>query len=385
MDVKNSAAFAEKNYAIFEYFITVSPVKIASLKGSFQSHRTRETSMQSLTIIRPDDWHLHLRDGQVLSRTVADTAAQFSRAVVMPNLTPPVVNTQMAIDYKARLDAQNTSLTALMTLYLTDNTSAEEIQKAHDSGVVKAVKLYPAGATTNSDAGVTNIKNIYPAIQRLEELGMPLLVHGEVTQAHVDIFDREKSFIDQHLVPLLEHFPKLKCVFEHITTRDAAQFVAGASDLVAATITPQHLLYNRNDMLVGGIKTHLYCLPVLKRNIHQQALQDAVSEGTKKFFLGTDSAPHAQGAKESACGCAGCYSSPAAMELYAQAFESFNALDKLEAFASLNGPDFYGLPRNTDTITLKRESWEIPSSLSFGNELIIPLGAGQTINWKLEA
>jgi dihydroorotase len=272
-----------------------------------------------------------------------------------------------------------------MTLYLTDHTSAQEIQRAFNSGIVKAVKLYPAGATTNSAAGVTNIENIYPAIEKLAELGMPLLVHGEVTHSHVDIFDREKSFIDQHLGPLLQRFPNLKCVFEHITTGDAAQFVAGASDLVAATITPQHLLYNRNDLLAGGIKPHLYCLPVLKRNTHQKALQAAVSNGSTKFFLGTDSAPHAQGAKESACGCAGCYSSPAAIELYAQAFESFDALDKLESFASLNGPDFYGLARNSETITLTRRSWQVPSSLSFGDELIIPLGAGETLNWKLEA
>ena len=341
--------------------------------------------MQSLTIIRPDDWHLHLRDGAVLARTVADTAAQFGRAMIMPNLSPPVVNTNMAIDYKARLDAQNSSLTALMTLYLTDQTSAHEIQRAFDSGIVKAVKLYPAGATTNSAAGVTNIENTYAAIAKLEELGMPLLVHGEVTHSHIDIFDREKGFIDQQLGPLLQRFPKLKCVFEHITTSEAALFVADASNWVGATITPQHLLYNRNDLLVGGVKPHLYCLPILKRNTHQQALQAAVSSGSHKFFLGTDSAPHAQGAKESACGCAGCYSSPAAIELYAQAFESFDALDKLEAFASLNGPDFYGLVHNSETITLIRRDWQVPSSLTFGDDIIIPLGAGETLNWKIEA
>jgi dihydroorotase len=349
------------------------------------SHWAREFPMQSLTLIRPDDWHLHLRDGAVLKRTVADTAAQFGRAMIMPNLTPPVVDTDMAIAYKARLDAQNSSLTALMTLYLTDHTSAQEIQRAFDSSIVKAVKLYPAGATTNSAAGVTRLENIYPAIEKLEELGMPLLVHGEVTHSHVDIFDREKSFIDQHLGPLLHRFPKLKCVFEHITTLEAAQFVADASDCVAATITPQHLLYNRNDLLVGGVKPHLYCLPVLKRSTHQHALQAAVASDSEKFFLGTDSAPHAQGAKESACGCAGCYSSPAAIELYAQAFESFDALDKLEAFASLNGPKFYGLPHNTDTVTLIRHKWQVPSSLSFGDDIIIPLGAGETLNWKMEA
>ncbi|HIG36710.1 MAG TPA: dihydroorotase [Oceanospirillaceae bacterium] len=341
--------------------------------------------MQALTLTRPDDWHLHLRDGPVLTRTVSDTARQFSRAGIMPNLTPPVVTTAMAIDYKARLDAQGTRLTPLMTLYLTDNTSAQEIQRGYDSGIVKAVKLYPAGATTNSAAGVTNIEHIYPAIEMLQELGMPLLVHGEVTHQDVDIFDREKGFIDQQLAPLLDRFPRLKCVFEHITTSEAAQFVAQASERVGATITPQHLLYNRNDLLVGGVKPHLYCLPVLKRNTHQQALQDMVASGNNKFFLGTDSAPHAQGAKESACGCAGCYSSPAAIELYAQAFEAIDALDKLEAFASFNGADFYGLARNTDTITLLRNSWQVPESLTYGADVIIPLGAGQTLNWQLQA
>ncbi|MBT3438280.1 MAG: dihydroorotase [Oceanospirillaceae bacterium] len=341
--------------------------------------------MQTLTLTRPDDWHLHLRDGPVLTRTVSDTARQFGRAVIMPNLTPPVVSTAMAIDYKARLDAKGTRLTPLMTLYLTDNTSAQEIQRAYDSGIVKAVKLYPAGATTNSAAGVTNIEHIYPAIEMLQELGMPLLVHGEVTHQEVDIFDREKGFIEQQLAPLLDRFPRLKCVFEHITTSDAAQFVAQASELVGATITPQHLLYNRNDLLVGGVKPHLYCLPVLKRNSHQQALQDMVASGNNKFFLGTDSAPHSQGAKESACGCAGCYSSPAAIELYAQAFEAIDALDNLEAFASFNGADFYGLARNTDTITLLRQSWQVPESLTYGTDVIIPLGAGQTLNWQLQA
>ena len=341
--------------------------------------------MQTLTLTRPDDWHLHLRDGAVLSRTVADTAHQFGRAVIMPNLTPPVTDTAMAIAYKARLDAQGTHLQPLMTLYLTDNTSPDEIQLAYDSGVVKAVKLYPAGATTNSAAGVTNIEHIYPAIEKLQELGMPLLVHGEVTHAQVDIFDREKGFIDQQLAPLLQRFPTLKCVFEHITTSDAAEFVAQGSNYLGATITPQHLLYNRNDLLVGGIKPHLYCLPVLKRNTHQQALQDMIASGNTKFFLGTDSAPHAQGAKESACGCAGCYSSPAAIELYAQAFEAVDALDKLEGFASFNGADFYGLPRNTDKVTLTRTPWVMPTSLTYGEDIIIPLGAGQTLNWKLGA
>jgi len=351
----------------------------------FTSHWAREFPMQSLTIIRPDDWHLHLRDGAVLARTVADTALQFGRAMIMPNLMPPIVDTDMAIAYKARVDGQNSSLIALMTLYLTDHTSAQEIQRAFDSSIVKAVKLYPAGATTNSSAGVSKLEHLYHAIEKLAELGMPLLVHGEITDSHVDIFDREKRFIDQQLGPLLERFPNLKCVFEHITTSDAATFVTEASNQVAATITPQHLLYNRNDLLVGGVKPHLYCLPILKRNTHQQALQAAVSNGSKKFFLGTDSAPHAQGAKESACGCAGCYSSPAAIELYAQAFESFDALHHLEAFASLNGPDFYGLARNLDSITLTRRNWQIPNRLIFGDDVIIPLAAGQTLNWKMEA
>ena len=385
MEACNSTAIVSKYYSIFEYFINPSPDKMIHMFDQTNCKMSSKNSMQSLTMIRPDDWHLHLRDGALLSRTVADTALQFNRAMIMPNLSPPIVDTAMAIAYKARLDAQNTSLTPLMTLYLTDHTSAQEIQQAFNSGIVKAVKLYPAGATTNSAAGVTNIENIYPVIEKLSELGMPLLIHGEVTHSHVDIFDREKSFIDQHLEPLLQRFPNLKCVFEHITTGDAAQFVAESSDLVAATITPQHLLYNRNDLLAGGIKPHLYCLPVLKRNTHQKALQAAVSNGSTKFFLGTDSAPHAQGDKESACGCAGCYSSPAAIELYAQAFESFDALDKLESFASLNGPDFYGLARNSETITLTRRSWQVPSSLSFGDKLIIPLGAGEILNWKLEA
>ena len=339
----------------------------------------------SLTIIQPDDWHLHLRDGAVLTRTVADTANQFARAIIMPNLTPPVTNTAMATEYKARIDAQATGLTPLMTLYLTDNTSAEDIRTAHASGIVKAVKLYPAGATTNSAAGVTAMENVFEAVATMEEVGMPLLVHGEITHAEVDIFDREKGFIDSQLIPLLERFPKLNLVFEHITTKEAADFVQATSYNVGATITPQHLMYNRNNLLVGGVKPHLYCLPVLKRNTHQQALQDAVVSGNSRFFLGTDSAPHAQGAKESACGCAGCYSAPAAIELYAQVFEDLGILNKLEAFASVNGPAFYGLPTNEKTITLAQQDWQVPASLDYAGDTIIPLAAGETLRWKLQA
>lgn len=339
---------------------------------------------QTLTIIQPDDWHLHLRDGEVLARTVTDTAKQFGRAIVMPNLKPPVTNTDMAVAYKARIDTQGTDLDALMTLYLTDNTTAEDIRAASESNIVKALKYYPAGATTNSAAGVTALENAYEAIAMMEELGLPLLLHGEITHSHVDIFDREKVFIDTKLIPLQKRFPKLRMVLEHITTKQAAEFVQQSDVNVAATITPQHLMYNRNHMLVGGIKPHLYCLPVLKRNIHQEALQEAVISGDDRFFLGTDSAPHAKGDKESACGCAGCYSAPAAIELYAQIFDDLGVLDKLEAFASLNGPKFYRLPVNSKTITLVKEDWQIPSSLDFAGSTIIPLGAGETLNWKLK-
>ena len=339
---------------------------------------------QTLTIIQPDDWHLHLRDGEVLARTVTDTAKQFGRAIVMPNLKPPVTNTDMAVAYKARIDAQGTDLDPLMTLYLTDNTTAEDIRSAKASTIVKALKYYPAGATTNSAAGVTALEKAYDAIAMMEELGVPLLLHGEITHSHVDIFDREKVFIDTKLIPLQKRFPKLRMVLEHITTKQAAEFVQQSDVNVAATITPQHLMYNRNHMLVGGINPHLYCLPVLKRNIHQEALQDAVISGDDRFFLGTDSAPHAKGDKESACGCAGCYSAPAAIELYAQIFDDLGVLNKLEAFASLNGPKFYRLPVNSKTITLVKEDWQIPSSLDFAGSTIIPLGAGETLNWKLK-
>ena len=339
-----------------------------------------------LTLLRPDDWHIHLRDGALLPRTVADAARTFARAIIMPNLVPPVRNTAEADQYRQRiLDARpaESSFQPLMVLYLTDQTSAADIHNAVKSGFVHAAKLYPAGATTNSDSGVTSLEAIYPALEAMSDVGMPLLVHGEVTHADVDIFDREKRFIDDQLVGLVNRFPNLKVVFEHITTADAAQFVREASDKIAATITAHHLLYNRNHMLAGGIRPHFYCLPILKRNTHQEALLDAATSGSAKFFLGTDSAPHAQNAKEISCGCAGCYTAYAAIELYAEAFEQRNALDKLEGFASHFGADFYQLPRNQDTITLVREPWTAPSSLTFGEQQLIPLRAGETLNWRI--
>ena len=339
-----------------------------------------------LTLLRPDDWHIHLRDGALLARTVADASRTFARAIIMPNLVPPVRNAAEAQQYRQRiLDARpdQSSFQPLMVLYLTDQTSAADIHNAANSGFVHAAKLYPAGATTNSDSGVTALEAIYPALEAMSDVGMPLLVHGEVTHADVDIFDREKRFIDDQLVSLVNRFPHLKMVFEHITTADAAQFVREASDKIAATITAHHLLYNRNHMLAGGIRPHFYCLPILKRNTHQEALLDAATSGSAKFFLGTDSAPHAQNAKEVSCGCAGCYTAYAAIELYAEAFEQRNALDKLEGFASHFGADFYQLPRNQDTITLVREPWTAPSSLTFGEQQLIPLRAGETLNWRI--
>jgi len=339
----------------------------------------------TLTLTRPDDWHLHVRDGAALAAVVPDTARQFARAIIMPNLKPPVTTTALALAYRERIRAAvptGVSFEPLMTLYLTDSTPPEEIARAKAAGVV-ALKLYPAGATTNSDSGVTSIDKILPAIEAMAEVGMPLLIHGEVTRGDVDVFDREKIFIDEHMRRVVELFPTLKVVFEHITTADAVQFVTEASANVGATITAHHLLYNRNHMLVGGIRPHFYCLPILKRNTHQVALLDAATSGNPKFFLGTDSAPHAQHAKEAACGCAGCYTAFAAIELYAEAFEQRNALDKLEGFASLNGPRFYGLPANTDRITLVREDWTAPASLPFGELTVIPLRAGETLRWRL--
>lgn len=341
-----------------------------------------------LTLLRPDDWHIHLRDGAALSQTVADAARVFGRAIIMPNLVPPVRNAEQAAGYRERILAQRPAGSAfepLMVLYLTDNTTTEEVRAAKASGIVYAAKLYPAGATTNSDSGVTSIDKIFPVLEVMAEVGLPLLVHGEVTRSEIDVFDREKQFIDEHMSRVVARFPTLKVVFEHITTGDAAQFVREASSNVGATITAHHLLYNRNHMLVGGIRPHFYCLPILKRNTHQEALLDAATSGNPKFFLGTDSAPHARHAKEAACGCAGCYTAYAAIELYAEAFEQRNALDKLEGFASCFGPDFYGLPRNTDTITLIREDWTAPASLPFGDHELSPLRAGETLRWRVEA
>ena len=342
--------------------------------------------MQTLTITRPDDWHLHLRDGDVLQDLVGHTASQFARAIVMPNLKPPVTSTEAALAYRQRILAARpagNSFEPQMTLYLTDQLSPEEVRKAHESGYVRAVKYYPAGATTNSESGVTAIEKVYPVLETMAEIGMPLLVHGEVTDNHVDIFDREKMFIDNILAPLRQRFPELRVVLEHITTADAAQFVRGSEGNLAATITPQHLMYNRNHLLVGGVRPHLYCLPILKRNVHQRALLEVAISGDSRFFLGTDSAPHARPTKESACGCAGCYSAHAAIELYAEIFEDAGALDKLEAFASFHGPDFYKLPRNSDTITLERKDWQVPATYPFGDGTLVPLRAGETMRWRL--
>lgn len=339
-----------------------------------------------LEITRPDDWHLHLRDGALMSAVLPDTARRFARAIIMPNLKPPVTTTALALAYHARiLAALPTGLQfePLMTLYLTDNTTAAEIRAAKNSGIVHGVKYYPAGATTHSDAGVTAITKCDAALAAMEEVGLPLLIHGEVTNPEVDVFDREHAFIDQVLIPLVQRYPKLKIVFEHITTRQAVEFVSTTPDTMAATITPHHLLYNRNAMFTSGIRPHMYCLPVLKRERHRAALIDAATSGNPKFFLGTDSAPHARPTKEMACGCAGIYSAHAAIELYAEAFEAAGALDKLEAFASFYGADFYGLARNTARIKLVKESWEVPSELAFGQHTLVPLRAGEQVAWRL--
>lgn len=344
--------------------------------------------MNEITLTRPDDWHLHLRDGDILQYTVPATAKYMGRAIIMPNLTPPVMTAAQALEYQVRIKQhipEGSNFKPLMVLYLTDNTTPEIIAEAAQSGQVVAAKLYPAGATTNSDSGVTDLSRLKDIAEALAANNMPLLVHGEVTDNHVDIFDREKAFLDQVLDNLVKDVPDLKMVVEHITTKDSADFVKGQGDNVAATITVQHLAYNRNHMLVGGIKPHFYCLPILKRNIHQQALQDVVSSGHHRFFLGTDSAPHAKHKKENACGCAGCYSAYAAIELYADIFDDLGAMDKLEAFASFNGPDFYGLERNKDKITLIKESWTAPSEMAFSGDVIVPLRAGETINWKLKS
>ncbi|MDF2155160.1 dihydroorotase [Vibrio sp. CAU 1672] len=342
--------------------------------------------MTTLTITRPDDWHVHLRDGAVLKDTVRDISRYNGRGLIMPNTVPPVTNTEMALAYRERILAEQhgEQFEPLMTLYLTDNTTPEEIRKAKATGHIVAAKLYPAGATTNSDSGVTNAKNIYHVFEAMEEVGMLLLVHGEVTSHDVDIFDREKQFLETVLAPIVNDFPNLKIVLEHITTADAVEFVNNASDNVAATITAHHLLFNRNHMLVGGIKPHFYCLPILKRNTHQQALIEAATSGSKKFFLGTDSAPHAKGAKESACGCAGSYTAHAALELYAEVFDNEGKLENLEAFACFNGPDFYGQPRNQDSVTLTKASWNVPESMPFGEDIVVPIRAGESIGWTVK-
>jgi dihydroorotase len=347
---------------------------------------TLNQSIAQLTLTRPDDWHLHVRDGAAMASVIGHTARQFARAIIMPNLKPPVTTTELAVAYRKRILAalpDGSDFQPLMTLYLTDSTSPGEIFRAKSSGVVFAIKLYPAGATTNADSGVTQIQKTYPALAAMEAHGLPLLVHGEVTDPSVDVFDREKVFIDQQLLPLTKQFPNLRIVFEHITTKDAVDFVLETGDNIGATITPQHLLLNRNAMLVGGIHPHNYCLPVLKRETHREALVMAATSGNAKFFLGTDSAPHAKGAKESACGCAGIYSAHAALELYATAFSQADALDKLEGFASHFGADFYRLPRNTDRITLQRAEQTIPDNFTFGGEMLVPFYAGQTLMWKL--
>lgn len=345
------------------------------------------SSPSSITITRPDDWHLHLRDGAALSSVLPHTARQFARAIVMPNLKPPVTTTAQAAAYRQRILKAlpaDANFEPLMTLYLTDNTPPDEIRRARESGFVHAVKLYPAGATTNSDAGVTDLKKTYKTLEVMQEVGMPFLIHGEVTDPDVDIFDREAVFIDRVMEPLRRAMPQLKIVFEHITTSQAAQYVSDTDGHVAATITAHHLLYNRNEIFKGGVRPHYYCLPVLKREEHRRALVRAATSGSAKFFLGTDSAPHAKGAKEHACGCAGCYTALHAMELYAQAFDQAGALDKLEAFASFNGPVFYDLPRNAGTVTLRREQWTLPAELPFGDSTIVPLNGGEAIGWKLD-
>ena len=346
---------------------------------------TTSASPQTLTLTRPDDWHLHVRDGAALHTVVPHTAAQFARAIIMPNLKPPVTTAEQALAYKARIQAAvpaGVAFEPLMTLYLTDNLPADEIARAKDAGVV-ALKLYPAGATTNSDAGVTDLRKTYKTLEAMQKAGILLLVHGEVTSSDIDLFDREAVFIDTQLIPLRKDFPELKIVFEHITTREAAQYVADADQFTAATLTAHHLLFNRNAIFTGGLRPHYYCLPVLKRETHRQALVQAATSGSAKFFLGTDSAPHPAHLKEHASGCAGCYTAATAMELYAQAFDAAGALERLEGFASFHGADFYGLPRNTGTITLRREAMLVPESYAFGEAQLKPLCAGETLPWRM--
>ena len=345
--------------------------------------------MQQLTLTQPDDWHLHVRTGEVLKTVINHTARQFARAIIMPNLQPPVTNVKQALSYQQEIQQATSSeytFTPLMVLYLTNTTTVEEVKQAAESPAIHAFKLYPAGATTNSDQGVTDLNAVFPVFAAMEKLNVPLLIHGEVTDADIDIFDRERIFIEQKLSVIHQNFPSLRIVLEHVTTREAVQFVQQAPDNIAATITPQHLLYNRNAILVGGIKPHYYCLPILKREIHRQALVKAVTSGSPKFFLGTDSAPHLKHLKENSCGCAGCYSAYAAIELYAEAFDQAGCLDKLEGFASFYGPDFYQLPRNTRQVSLEKSDWQVPESYSVADKTFItPLKAGETLHWKLKS
>lgn len=346
----------------------------------------KRNGMNEITILQPDDWHLHVRDGKALNDVIPDSARRFGRAVIMPNLKPPITHVTQALEYRQRILAavpENIDFEPLMTLYLTENTTDEEIIRAANSAHIHALKYYPAGATTHSDAGVSSIEKVYSIIELMQKKGLPLLVHGEVTDSQVDIFDRESVFIDTVLVPLLRHFPELRLVLEHITTSHAVDFITAMPNSVAATITPHHLLMNRNDIFRGGIHPHHYCLPVLKREKHRQALIKAATSGNPKFFLGTDSAPHAKQTKENACGCAGIYSAHAAIELYTEVFDKADALDRLEAFASCFGPDFYHLPRNTQTIKLVKKDWTVPKSIAFGEDKLIPLRAGETVHWKL--
>ena len=343
------------------------------------------TTINDITLRRPDDWHLHVRDGAAMAAVLPHTARQFGRAIIMPNLRPPITTTAQAVAYRERLLAalpEGSTFEPLMTLYLTDNLPPDEIMRAKDAGIV-AVKLYPAGATTNSDAGVTDLRKTYRTLEAMQREGLKLLVHGEVTDPSVDLFDREAVFIDQVFEPLRRDLPELKVVFEHITTKEAAQYVADADAHTAATITAHHLLFNRNAIFQGGLRPHYYCLPVLKREVHRQALVAAATSGSAKFFLGTDSAPHPAHLKEHAVGCAGCYTALSALELYAEAFDAVGAIERLEAFASFNGPDFYGLPRNAGQVTLRRQAWTLPEALPFGDAQLKPLRGGETLAWKL--
>jgi dihydroorotase len=348
-------------------------------------------TQHTLSLTRPDDWHIHLRDGEAMQAIVGHTAKQFARAVIMPNLKPPVTTVALAQAYRRRIEqaleasgVSKASFTPLMTLYLTDKTEPDEISRARDAGDIVAVKLYPAGATTNSDAGVTDLLGkCSRVLEMMQRVGMPLLMHGEVTDPEVDVFDREALFIDRVMLPLRKRFPELKVVFEHLTTKEGVDYVKDASGPIAATITAQHLLYNRNEIFKGGIRPHFYCLPILKREVHRQALVDAATSDSPRFFLGSDSAPHAKGLKENACGCAGCYTAVHALELYATAFERAGKIDRLEAFASFRGPDFYGLERNKEVVTLAREPYEIPLEVPYGAETLVPLAAGETLPWKM--